>query len=334
MYSGARSLAVALAVLVQAGNGATVSGIIRTPDGRPLITGAVAMRAIGDEAAPAIRSQDVRILPSGSFTFRNVPPGDYQIRARGDVGGDSPALFATFKLRVEAHDIGNVDITLVPGARLEGHVVVEPSKRTRTPLPPRMRVRAPLADGSTFGEALTGDVRPDGSYAIRGLMTGTHVIALEGLRPPWVLQSVTWRGQDITDAGITAESHETYSEVRVTISDVASEITGRVRDAKGAPVANAAVIVIPTAPQFWTRTSRRLRLIHADAAGRYSVRGLPDGEYHLVALPQIEDSEAYRRDRLEELARGGTPLAIKDRTVQTLDVTLFAPGRLTETTSR
>jgi hypothetical protein len=120
---------------------------------------------------------------------------------------------------VEGRDLDRVDVALIPGGQIEGRVVVESAGGAS----PRealhgLRVRAPLVDDRMFGDALTGDVQPDGSYAIRGVMAGRHAIVVEGLREPWVMKSVTWRGQDVT-AGFQAESRQVYSDVRVTITD-------------------------------------------------------------------------------------------------------------------
>ena len=74
-------------------------------------------------------------------------------------------------------------------------------------------MRAPFSDGSSFGDAPTGEILANGSFIIRGLMSGSHIITVEGLPYPWVLKSVTYRGQDITDTGLepTAASGSTTS---------------------------------------------------------------------------------------------------------------------------
>lgn len=312
-----------------------VAGTIRTQDGRQLVSGAVIMRPVYTEGLASVPSQDVTILPDGSFAFRNVPPGQYQIRARGDVDQQSPSLLSTFRVRVEGRDIDNVEMRLVPGARIDGRLVVE---AVRTPKSQQtfagVRVNAPFTDGSAFGDSLTGDVQPDLSYAVGGLMTGSHVIRIEGLQGPWVLKSVTWRGQDITDTGVEAESQQVFSDVVVTITDRASEIAGLVQDGQGAAVADATVLIIPVSSQFWAKTSRRFRLLRSDAAGRYVVRGLPSGEYRAVASLELDDSEAYRRDLLQEIAEAGLPISLRDLASLKVDLPLTALSRLPHRSSR
>lgn len=305
---------------------ARVSGTIATDDRRQLITGAVIMSPIHGEGLSTVPSRDVVILPDGSFSFRNVPPGNYQIRARGEPASQGASLFATFKILVEGHDINNLDMVMLPGASVEGAVLVEAARGSKPPLLAGVRVRAPFTDGSSFGDSLTGSVQPDGSYRIRGIMPGSHVVTLEGLRDPWVLKSVMYRGHDITDVGLDADTKEQYKDVRVTITDAAPEVSGIVHDVKGTPVVDAIVLIIPIAPQFWRPTSRRFALLHTDAAGRYRIKGLPSGEYRAVASIELDETEAYDREILQALVKGGAPVSLGDRASVTLDLPLTSPA--------
>ena len=303
------------------GSGSTISGLLSTEDGHALTTGAVTMiRVKGDDPFLA-PTGDMMILPDGSFSFRNVPPGSYQIRARGETEPGGIARFAMFNVVADGRDVTDITMVLIPGATVAGTVIVH----TRTARPAdlkRLRVRAPLSDGSGFGEALTGNVLDGGAYAIRGLMPGIHVITIEGLQDPWVLKEVTHRGQDVTDAGLDVNSRQRFDDVRVTITDEASEVSGIVRDGKSAGVPDATVAVVPLSQQFWTRTSRRLRLLHADGRGRYRVRGLPPGEYRAVASTDVDGTSFYKPDTIRALIETATPFSLSALEARVLDLPL------------
>ena len=314
---------------------ALVSGRIRTPQAHQLVSGAVIMRPMYAQAPVGAPGQDVTILPDGTFAFRNVPPGQYEIRARGNIADRDASLFSAFQVRVNGQDIGNIEMMLQPGAHIEGRVIIDAAKTERRREGFNgVRVRAPLVDGGSFGDALTGIVRADGAYTIGDVMPGHRMIAVDGLTDPWIVRSVTWRGRDITDTGIAAESRGIYSDVRVMITDAASEVSGVVRDAKGMAVAGATVLIIPTSSQFWTRTSRRFRILHADAAGRYSVRGLPPGGYRALASVEIADSEALRPEVLQELAQAGHPLDVTDLASLSVDLRLTPALKIPHLTAR
>ncbi len=301
-----------------------VSGVIRTDDGRRLVSGAVIMTSEENGLLSAVPPEDVTILPDGTFTFRNLPPGRYQIRARGEAESQGVSLFATFSLTVDARDVSNVLLILSPGASVEGRVSVEAGATARPPGYSGMRVRAPFADGTSFGDAPTGDVLPDGSFRIRGVMPGAHYITIEGLPSPWVVQTVTYRGEDLIDVPFDVGRSERLRNLRVTITNLASEVRGTVYTADGDPALGAVVIVLPVSPQFWTRTSRRFRVMRTEADGRFLVRGLPAGEYRAFASVDLDEAEACRPDVLRRVAASGVPLSLADREARTLDLALAA----------
>ncbi len=300
-----------------------VAGVISAEGRRQLLSGAVIMDPVRGEWLNAVPTKDVVILPDGSFAFRNVPPGTYQIRARGQVEPNGASLFATYRVIVDGRDISDVELILQPGASVAGRVTVEAGRPARPPGGGGLRVRAPFADGSSFGDTVTGEVLADGTFVVRGLMSGSHVLTVEGLRYPWVLKSVTYRGQDITDTGLDINGRQQrFEDVRVAITDVASEVSGVVRDAAGAAVPDATVLIVPLSDQFWTRTSRRLGVLRTDAGGRYRLRGLPAGEYRAVASLEMDESEAYRPGLLRNFREVGTALSLKTLEERALDLPL------------
>ena len=129
-------------------------------------------------------------------------------------------------------------------------------------------------------------------------MKGSHQLVLDGLQPPWVLKSVTFRGSNITDQQFDVTEREQFRDVRVTITDAGSEVSGLVQNAREFPVANTGVLIFPRAPLFWMRTNRRMRVAYTDRHGRFAIAGLPAGEYLAVASHALDESDLGRRDRL------------------------------------
>ena len=298
--------------------GARVSVTLVTADRRKLINGAVIMTPEADQGPAAGEMGDVTILPDGSFTFSHVPPGSYQIRGRAEAGSQS--LFALHRIVVTDHDV-TVRLTLLPGASVSGRVSADAVRIARPATFAGLRIQAPFADGSNFGDRPSGDTLGDGSFSIQGVIPGTHIITVEGLPDPWVLKSVTYRGQDISDTGLEADSGQQLADLRVAITDVASEVTGTVRDADGHGVGAAMVLIIPSASQFWTRVSRRFGRTSTDADGRYRYRGLPPGEYHVVAS-RLDERDVYRRDLLHQLSNAGVTLSLDALATRAIDLRL------------
>jgi hypothetical protein len=310
---------------------ARISGRLNTPERKPLLSAAVVMTHT--DVAMSMPAEQASILPDGTFTFRNVPPGRYEIRARGETAPGGTAHFASFRLLVEGRDISDITMELLPGATISGQLSFE-AANGKHPAFAGLRVRAPLVDGRSFADALTGEVVSDGTYAIRGVMPGSHLVTVEGLQYPWVVKSVTSRGQDVTDGGLEADARQRFENVRIVVTDAATDVSGLVRDDRGKPVAAAMVLVIPLAQQFWQRSSRRFGLLHTDAEGRFRIRGLPEGEYRAVASLDVDESDAFRVPVLDRLSEAGMPLSLKPLEQRVLNLSLTSPATVRRASSR
>jgi len=277
---------------------ARVSGQLLAYDARQLLSGAVIMSPLEGEGVPMVPPEDISIQSDGHFSFGQVVPGRYQIRARGQTDPVGAALFGVFSIEILGVDIDGIRVTLRPGAMLEGSLIVESKHGTKPPPLQTIRVRAPFTDGNSFGDSLTGTVQLDGTFALRGTMKGSHQLVLDGLQPPWVLKSIVYHGTDITDLQLDVSEKEQFRDVRVTITDAGSEVTGVVLNPRKLPVANTGVLVFARVPLFWMRTNRRMRIAYTDHEGRFSVPGLPAGEYVAVASATVDETDLGRRDRL------------------------------------
>ncbi|NUR55926.1 MAG: carboxypeptidase regulatory-like domain-containing protein [Acidobacteria bacterium] len=307
---------------------AHVSGRLSTMDGRPLSSATIAMTPVADNGAPAFAPSDVSINPDGTFHFGRVPPGRYQMRARGQIAPNDPALFATFSVIVEGRDVDAVVLTLHPGGAIDGQVTIDPAHRGPPPALSSLRVRAPLADGTPFGDVSRGTLDSKGRFALRGVMAGEHQVVVDDLPPSWIVQSVLVRGREVVDEGVEVGEGQQLRGARLVITDRASRVAGRVTD-RAAAAANAPVLVYAVAPQFWRPGQRRVRLLRTDADGRFTAIGLPEGDYLAVACTALDDGDLARPAVLESLRSVATPFVVTGRDAQlTVDLPLLAalPG--------
>ena len=303
--------------------GTEIRGRLVLPDRRQLSNGTLVMTPEDRDASVA--EVNAMMRPDGSFLFSNVPPGSYLIRALAQTDRDGSSLYALFRVTVRGRDIDGIELMLLPGAIISGRLIAESQDGSIGDVLASVRVRAPFDDGSAFGDGQTGEPRRDGSFTIDGVMAGAHLIVVEGLPAPWSLKSVTYRGKDITDVGLQADSGQRLEDVKVTLTTRASEVSGTVRDGEKHAVPNARVLFVPAPAALWPVASRRFARSITDAAGRYSVRGLPPGDYRVAAAVELGDRDVYRGDVLRAVRDQGTAITLEAGASRVVDL---VAGRL------
>lgn len=312
-----------------------VSGLLKTADKRALISGAVVLVPRDGAAVQPVASEDVDIRPDGRFRFRNVPPGQYQLRARAAIDPAQVLLFGSYAVSVDAgEDLPDLLVDLAPGAVIHGQVEWI-GKGGGSPAGRRgLRVRAPFADGTSFGDALTGDVLPNGTFRLRGVMTGSHFFAIEGLPEPWALTSVRVRGRDTRLLPIDVHEGEQLQNVQLVVTTSVTDIGGTVTDGSGRPAADALILVAPPGSTAWAHGDPRFHATRSDIGGRYRVRGLPPGAYRVAAMIAIDELAAWQPDWLRRIDAHGQPVSLAAAAPQTLDVVAVSPQALTAAVSR
>jgi hypothetical protein len=305
---------------------ASVSGTISTPERRPLLSGAVLLIAKDSPFNVALPAEDVEFLPDGRFSLRNIPPGRYLIRARAEVDPRQVMWFASFSLNVEGRDVEGVAMALAPGASVAGRLEWAP-KPGPSGSAAAIRVRAPFADGSGFGDSLTGQVASNGTFHIRGVMPGSHYFTAEGLSDPWVVTEVLSHGRNVIDQPTNVQDGEQLHDIRLVVSRGISELRGVVLDG-GRPSIDALVVTTVAPPAVASAASPRFRATRTDKDGRYRLTGLPVGSYRIAAVAGMDELVARRREWLARISADGTAVNIATEGVRTLDLTALQGATL------
>jgi hypothetical protein len=80
-------------------------------------------------------------------------------------------------------------------------------------------------------------------------------------------------------------------------------------DTSGAPAPEYFLVAFSADRQFWTPFSQRIRAVRPGLDGRYSVVGLPPGDYLVSVLTDVTEGEWYDPQFLDALA-SHAPIAI------------------------
>jgi hypothetical protein len=188
------------------------------------------------------------------------------------------------------NDLTNLTVRLQTGAPISGRLVVEGSGPPPTAAALKsITIRPtplPGTPSSLMGMAGWVARLDDNGRLLSGPMVpGPYITAVSNLPPGWVLKSVTAGTQnaadklfELTSAGIT--------DLIVTITDKVSALVGTARDGNGQVEPTATVAVFPADKTLWAppgMASRRVQTTAPARDGRYGFRGLPAGEYLVVA---------------------------------------------------
>ncbi len=276
-----------------------VSGRIVGPSGP--VPG-IAVRLVAQDAsvtrtspATLIDTPQAMADGNGDFAFVGVAPGAYSLisvrsmTASGDPVTD-PFLWAVESVTVGEGDVSDLQVRMQPGAPISGRIVAE-----GVGTPPSTQALRGLAissrglPGSAGSFNLnSGAARPDADlrFTLRSAIPGPTMMTVAGLPPGWVLKSVTSNGENIVDRQF-ALGASGLTDVIVTITNQISTVTGIVRDTDGKASSAPTVAVFPADRTLWRlpgMASRRVQTVAPGRDGRYAFRGLPAGEYYVVAV--------------------------------------------------
>lgn len=309
-YPSAESVADATRIALGLGEERQGVDVARRPVSGGVVKGSVGgpWAAISDGGKVYVIDTDSPFVDSkpwgtqGGFVF-DLAPGHYQLVAIADNGG--------FIARGEAFVVAGGDyslgLILQPGATITGRVVFQ---RTSAQDADPTLVHLSLV-GATRADFpyRTSPLKADGKFSWTNVPAGSYrlgVTTAQNLQPGWRVKSAKAGDVELLD-GVFDVGAANIGDVVITLTDARSEISGTLQATDGTPVSDYSVLVFSADRQFWRPMSRRTQVVRPASNGRFAVRDLPEGDYLIVALNDIETGQWHSADFLAELA----PFAVK-----------------------
>ena len=259
--------------------------------------------------APAEQGTRVTISPgTGAAAVSGAVSTSSDVPAPSPIPPDA-TLCAQIPVSVGESAIDNLVVPLGPGPRLTGRVEFDGvlDKPTGATLA-GIRVFLDPADGSRLPDRtlalFTGHPDENGEFATYGVPPGRYVVGVGGPPPGWFLESVTYKGRDISDTPIELGTKDATGVV-ITYTDRPSTIAGSVVGPHG-PDADSVVLVYPMDQDAWAMSGsvpRRMRTARVKPSGDYTVAGLPPGDYYVVAVREDALSDWMDPALLQALTR-------------------------------
>jgi hypothetical protein len=310
------------------GRAAAISGTAFDSQGRPFGRSVSLREEIrGENFARFGGNMSGAVAADGSFTIRNVPPGEYKLVAGTGRDADHPEA-AIVPITIDGVDLTNIVLTGSAGGSITGQVITDTGA---VPTIPQMRITiggpsTGQADPTllgTFGSPGFGPIAPDGSFSIKGVF-GRSRLRLT-LPDTWMVKAMTYDGRDVTDVPIELKSGEIMSGVQIVITDRVTAVSGQLTDDKGLPLTDATILVFADDPEQWAADARTVRAVRPDQTGQYQIKGLPAGAYRAIALEYVEDGLWNDPEYLATLRLKAQPLTVVEATTQAVSLKLVAP---------
>ena len=281
------------------------------------IHGTVVNLPPGTTAAIMLQSKDFSLVLNGaemhrdgSFEIRDVSPGAYTIVATVD--NAAVPMLARQSLQITSANVDGLQLAPQAGGSIRGRLRMEAGSVSR-PDPSQMFLLLRSADGDddALGGVTVGDGSPtlahvnaDGSFEWKNVSAGRYYVQLSGASdmPDWFLKSVAAGGREAADSGFSVSGGTT--NVDVLASANGARVEGVATNQKDEPVADAVVVAVPEA-RFRTHPDR-YRKAATDQSGRFTLRGLPPGDYTIFAWESIDGDAFYNPEFLASYeGRGG-----------------------------
>ena len=263
----------------------TVSGMVMAASGEPAGAGSLSIVA---RDAPSGTMFSTGVNGDGTFAFRNIPPGAYELISRyqgqrtpGALAQPAPASLEFGSIAIDVTgDMEHVVVAMTTGAVVTGELIFDepfPSTGRVNIMPTLLETRppsgipAPDVTGSTF--TLRGLFRP---ILLRGNASGGPL--------PWALKAVLLRGKDITDEPTVFKASDS-GHLQMVFTASAPTLDVAVVGDDGLPALGTTIVIFGHDPKTWKPRSSLSRTATVGGDGKFSMRGLREGRYYAVAIP-------------------------------------------------
>jgi len=300
-YPGTLDKEQSVAVEVHPGDETPVSfGVLASPAYR--VAGTVVALPSGAALTEIMLSskdhrsvQNQQLGEGGRFEFQNVRPGSYAATLLVVTGFSEgqPAMKMmrmVETIEVSAANVDRLQLQPNPDGAVRGKFRMDTGQRfdwtqLNVVLLPVDENDFGVAAGTSGGLAMSG-VNKDGSFELKNVTGGSHQLlvgAKSNVLRDYITKSVYLDGRDVADSGFIVSAG---TSLEVVVSANGATIEGTVVDSKGKPVADAAVLDVPSA-EHRNRTDLYQRDT-TDELGHFSLRGLNPGKYTVLAFDELQ----------------------------------------------
>jgi protocatechuate 3,4-dioxygenase beta subunit len=249
----------------------------------------------------------------GTFEMRGVPPGSYYL-----TGGWGDAQYNySGRVPVDVGSAGIEGITLIigPGVDLRGHIRTDPPAQLNfnTVSLWLQSTDSTISGGST-------EIKPDGTFVVHNLYDGNYRLHVGGFPEEFYLRSARMGGSEVLETGLTITHTEPPGALDMVLTQNGGRIDGTVVHHQK-PAAGAIVVLVPDPPD--RNRGEMYSSKRTDQMGRFSLRGLPPGDFKLFAWERLDGVAFNDPEFLKPYDDRGTPVHIEEKKEQYVQLDLI-----------
>ncbi|OLC83156.1 MAG: hypothetical protein AUH72_05065 [Acidobacteria bacterium 13_1_40CM_4_65_8] len=299
---------------------ASVSGTAFQADGAPVVGG---LRLVSSQRSGLAISMNARIDPDGSFEFPNVAPGEYVVQMfKSRPNTYTEGEFASALVTVSGANVTGLSLHAAAGSTITGRITLDGSGTIR-PNGVELVLTSIDADlSSPESGATRAEIHEDWTFRLAGI-SGPRRLRVVRTPAGWMVKAIFVNGIDVTDTPLPFGTRDqSLSDVDVVLTNRITQVSGTVTDARGDPATDAMVVAFSTDRDRWYPESRFFDAARI-ADGKFTLRGLPSGDYFVVAID--EGSDWQEAALLDLLTTRATRVTLSDG--QQTAVNLKVTGR-------
>ena len=305
----------AIDIALQRVEGNVVRGAARGDRGQELTEVQVSLLRVDVPGATG-RLSETRTIGAnhdGRFEFRSVPSGLYELSATAThttSGGTREALSATLPVEVRNGSALETNLSLAPGVEVHGHVV--PSQREGTvplggwtTLLTPIRRAATRVDGTPIYHAKSDET---GSFVLGPMPPGAYRVSIVSQTNFAVMQAA-FNGADVLDAPLIV-APGSRAKLELSTSGEGTIVSGRVIVPAHLEPLEFHVVVYPKDQEKWVHPRRRAA-VRVATDGEFRVQGLPEGDYLLAVVADLDETELSSRRFMQGLVDASVPISLQ-----------------------
>jgi hypothetical protein len=279
---------------------------------------------------------------TGEFELRNIPAGSYVVQAVASddiplhesetllrVGPLATRPNARVPVVVTASDLDGVSLILNAGVMIPGRITVEEStltsvegwNRIRVPLKPTLD--SSFGPGSQPAAPVPQQPHADGGFEVLGVSPGEFSVGpLTGLPSGFYIKSARFNNQDVLSQPLRF-SGGVGGALEIVISSKAGQLEGTATSNRAA-TAGARVVLVPERDRGRTDLYKTTA---ADAAGHFTFRNIPPGDYRVFGWEALESYAYFDRELLRRVESQSVPVHVSESAASNITVNVIAAAQ-------